>query len=49
VQVPVRGIIAAGFDHFDSRDGDPQLHTHVTVANRVQAADGIWRTLYGAR
>jgi conjugative relaxase-like TrwC/TraI family protein len=49
VQVPVRGIIAAGFDHSDSRDGDPQLHTHVTVANRVQAADGIWRTLYGAR
>src|SRR5690606_4203299 len=45
-RVPVRGLIAAGFDHHDSRAGDPQLHTHVTIANRVQAAsDGHWRTL----
>ncbi|MBN9610880.1 MAG: relaxase domain-containing protein [Actinobacteria bacterium] len=45
-RVPVRGLIAAGFDHHDSRAGDPQLHTHVTIANRVQAAsDGQWRTL----
>ena len=43
-----RGLIAAGFDHYDSRAGDPQLHTHVTVANRVQGPDGAWRTLYGA-
>lgn len=49
IQIPVAGIVAAAFDHFDSRAGDPQLHTHVTVANRVQAADGRWRTLYGAR
>jgi conjugative relaxase-like TrwC/TraI family protein len=44
-QVSVRGIVAAAFDHYDSRDNDPQLHTHVVVANRVQAADGRWRTL----
>jgi len=45
-RVPVHGLIAAGFDHHDSRAGDPQLHTHVTIANRVQAAtDGKWRTL----
>ena len=45
-RVPVRGLIAAGFDHHDSRAGDPQLHTHVTIVNRVQAvADGQWRTL----
>lgn len=44
-QVDVRGVIATAFDHFDSRAGDPQLHTHVVIANRVQAADGKWRTL----
>lgn len=46
-QVDVRGVIATAFDHFDSRAGDPQLHTHVVIANRVQAADGKWRTLDG--
>lgn len=46
VSEPVRGVVAAGFDHWDSRAGDPQLHTHVVVLNRVQAAsDGAWRTL----
>lgn len=46
VQEDVRGVIATAFDHWDSRAGDPQLHTHVVVLNRVQAAcDGAWRTL----
>lgn len=44
-QVETRGLIAAAFDHFDSRAGDPHLHTHVVVANRVQGADGKWRTI----
>jgi conjugative relaxase-like TrwC/TraI family protein len=44
-QADVRGLVAAAFDHWDSRAGDPQLHTHVVVANRVQTADGRWRTL----
>ncbi|GGM49704.1 MobF family relaxase [Microbacterium saperdae] len=45
-QVEVRGVIAAAYDHYDSRASDPQLHTHVVVANRVQAShDGKWRTL----
>ncbi|SBN59710.1 TrwC relaxase [Propionibacterium freudenreichii] len=45
-QVEVRGLLAAAYDHWDSRSGDPQLHTHVVVANRVQAVqDGKWRTL----
>ncbi|WP_246211482.1 MobF family relaxase [Phytoactinopolyspora alkaliphila] len=44
-QVDTRGLIAAAFDHYDSRTGDPQLHTHVVVANRVQGPDGRWRTL----
>jgi conjugative relaxase-like TrwC/TraI family protein len=45
VQEDVRGVVAAAFDHWDSRAGDPQLHTHVAVINRVQTADGSWRTL----
>lgn len=44
-QVETRGIIAAAFDHYESRAGDPQLHTHVVIANRVQTRDGRWRTL----
>ncbi|WP_235506880.1 MobF family relaxase [Terrabacter sp. Root181] len=46
VSEDVRGVVAAAFDHWDSRSGDPQLHTHVVVLNRVQAvSDGGWRTL----
>jgi len=45
VQEDIRGVVAAAFDHWDSRAGDPQLHTHVVVMNRVQTADGKWRTL----
>lgn len=44
-QVETRGLIAAAFDHWDARGGDPQLHTHVAVSNRVQGLDGKWRTL----
>jgi conjugative relaxase-like TrwC/TraI family protein len=46
-QLDTRGLIAVAFDHWDSRSGDPQLHTHVVVANRVQGPDGAWRTLDG--
>lgn len=45
-QVDVVGLIAAAFDHWDSRLGDPQLHTHVVVSNKVKTAgDGRWRSL----
>lgn len=44
-QAHVQGISAALFDHWDSRDGDPQLHTHMLVSNRVQGEDGRWRTI----
>ena len=45
-QVEVSGIIAAGFDHYDSRAGDPQLHTHVVISNKVRTTgDGRWRAL----
>ncbi|MBN1174893.1 MAG: relaxase domain-containing protein [Micromonosporaceae bacterium] len=39
------GVAAAAFRHYDSRAGDPNLHTHVAVPNRVKAADGRWRTI----
>jgi conjugative relaxase-like TrwC/TraI family protein len=45
VQEPIRGVVAAAFDHWDSRAGDPHLHTHLVVANRAQTFDGAWRTL----
>ena len=35
-QVDVTGMVAAAFTHRDSRAGDPDLHTHVAVANKVQ-------------
>ena len=45
-QVEVTGLIATAFDHFDSRAGDPQLHTHVVVSNKVCTLfDGKWRSL----
>lgn len=47
-QVSVKGIIATAFDHFDSRAGDPHLHTHVVVSNKVQTVlDDKWRSLDG--
>ena len=45
VQERTRGMVAAAFDHWDSRAGDPHLHTHLVVSNRVQGPDGAWRTL----
>ncbi|MDQ2852486.1 MAG: relaxase domain-containing protein, partial [Actinomycetota bacterium] len=46
-QVDVIGLIAAAFTHRDSRAGDPDLHTHVAVANKVQTADGAWLAIDG--
>jgi conjugative relaxase-like TrwC/TraI family protein len=46
-QVQARGAVATAFDHWDSRSGDPNLHTHLVVANRVQGPDGAWRSVDG--
>jgi len=35
-QVKTHGIVAASFTHRDSRAGDPDLHTHVAIANRCR-------------
>jgi len=42
------GLVASLFLHHLSRDGDPQLHVHVAIWNRVQRGDKVdekWRTL----
>jgi conjugative relaxase-like TrwC/TraI family protein len=44
-QIDTHGLVAAVFDHPDSRTGDPNLHTHVAVSAKVQGVDGAWRSL----
>ena len=42
------GLVAGVFLHHISRDGDPHLHVHIAIWNRVQRADQAdekWRTL----
>jgi conjugative relaxase-like TrwC/TraI family protein len=46
-QVNVHGLVAAAFTHRDSRAGDPDLHTHVAVANKVQTLGGRWLSIDG--
>lgn len=41
-RIGATGLVAAGFLHRTSRAGDPQLHTHVLVANVAHGEDGIW-------
>jgi conjugative relaxase-like TrwC/TraI family protein len=44
--LPGAGFLAAGYLHRSSRAGDPQLHTHVLVANATLGPDGRWSRLY---
>lgn len=55
-RVKVDGIMAARFRHYDSRSGDPQLHDHLVVSNKVFVPfgikdkvtgkeKGVWRTI----
>ncbi|WP_457255964.1 MobF family relaxase [Pedococcus sp. P5_B7] len=50
-QVNVQGLVATAFTHRDSRAGDPDLHTHVAVANKVQTLEpggaGRWLSIDG--
>jgi conjugative relaxase-like TrwC/TraI family protein len=41
------GLIATAFRHHDSRLGDPNLHHHVVVSNKVQDEAGNWKTIDG--
>lgn len=41
------GIIGTKFRHYDSRAGDPNLHDHVVIANRVEGTDNKWSSIDG--
>jgi conjugative relaxase-like TrwC/TraI family protein len=41
------GLVATQFRHYDSRTGDPHLHDHVVIANKVKGVDGKWSALDG--
>ena len=49
VSVLGNGFLGAAFRHRTSRAGDPQLHTHVLVANMTRGPDGRWTALDGRR
>lgn len=49
VAVEGNGFLAAAFRHRTSRAGDPQLHTHVLVANMTRGPDGRWTALDAKR
>ena len=48
-QVDTTGLLGAAFTHRDSRAGDPDLHTHVAISNKVATVDAAascagWRS-----
>jgi conjugative relaxase-like TrwC/TraI family protein len=49
VFVKGNGFLAAAYTHRSSRNGDPQLHTHVLIANATKGPDGEWTRLYHRR
>lgn len=38
-------IIASRFNHHESRELDPQLHSHCVIMNMTKGMDGKWRSL----
>ncbi len=53
-KVAGEGFVIAQFRHRTARStapgervGDPQLHSHCAILNRVRGVDGVWRTLDG--
>ncbi|MFE2999322.1 MobF family relaxase [Nocardia sp. NPDC059246] len=46
-QVDVTGLVATIFHHRDSRNGDPYLHSHIALSNKVRTLDGRWLALDG--
>ncbi|WP_278315036.1 MobF family relaxase [Lolliginicoccus levis] len=47
-QIDTTGLVIAAFDHYDNRAGEPNLHTHCAVSNKVCGSDGRWSALDGA-
>ena len=46
-QIVVAALVGTAFTHRDARSGDPDLHTHVAISNKVQSPDGTWLALDG--
>ena len=40
--LPAQGFVGAAYLHEMARSGDPHLHAHVVIANRVRGEDGRW-------
>lgn len=45
LQVETRGLVVTAFDHRTSRTGDPDLHTHMVISNKVEGLGGKWGAL----
>ncbi|GAA3537314.1 hypothetical protein GCM10022222_21250 [Amycolatopsis ultiminotia] len=45
--IDAHDLVVASFFQHDSRNHDPQLHIHNAILNRVEGADGQWRTIDG--
>ena len=44
------GVAGFVFDHYDTRDGDPQPHKHIVISNRVRrSSDKMWTALDGRK
>ncbi|MCC5618793.1 relaxase domain-containing protein [Nostoc sp. CHAB 5836] len=44
-RIKTGNLVVAQFDHIESRDLDPHLHTHCLVMNMTQTNDGKWMSL----
>ncbi|WP_392476756.1 MobF family relaxase [Nostoc sp. C110] len=44
-RVKTGNLVVAQFDHIESRDLDPHLHTHCLLMNMTQTPDGRWLSL----
>ncbi|WP_373529668.1 MobF family relaxase, partial [Nostoc sp.] len=44
-RVQTGNLVVAQFDHIESRDLDPHLHTHCLLMNMTQTRDGRWLSL----
>ena len=40
--LPAEGFVGATYVHEMARSGDPHLHAHLVIANRVRGEDGRW-------
>jgi conjugative relaxase-like TrwC/TraI family protein len=41
-RIDTEGFVGAAFTHHRSREDDPQLHTHLVIANVLHGVDGKW-------